>query len=168
MILVSGYPVLIAGNSPQHGCAISGCRFPDITVNISHWVSCGRTGGWTYDHVTTKISWMDTSPLPNFLRYGVPLARASRVRGASLKIHLRSVATYWWFCLTHKWLLRRAVQEFGTKTRVWSCRYTEVLVITPNPNHAHLQTVWQPCLVVAGFQKIAGVLDQSETGNFVG
>ena len=110
----------------------------------------------------------------NFLDGYVTLTKFSslwgttRARGASLKIHLRSVATYWWFCLTHKWLLRRAVQEFGTKTRVWSCRYTEVLVITPNPNHAHLQTVWQPCLVVAGFQKIAGVLDQSETGNFVG
>ena len=62
MILVSGYLVLIAGNSPQHGCAISGCRFPDITVNISHWFPGGRTGGWMYDHVTTKISWMDTSP----------------------------------------------------------------------------------------------------------
>ena len=32
MIVVSGYPVLIVGNSPQHECAISGCRFPDITV----------------------------------------------------------------------------------------------------------------------------------------
>ena len=41
---------------------------------------CGRMDGRSYGHLITKISRMDG--LPNFLRYGAPLARALRTRRA--------------------------------------------------------------------------------------
>ena len=65
VIMVRGYPLLIAVNCLQHRCTISGCRLPHKPESVTFHIGCpvvragGRVGGWTNGHVTTKISWMD-------------------------------------------------------------------------------------------------------------
>ena len=56
--------------------------------DISRWFPSGadgrldgRTGVGSHDYQNSRID-----RLPNFLRYGAPLARASRARGAALLI----------------------------------------------------------------------------------
>ena len=67
LLLVSGYPVLTAVNSSQHGCALSGCTWaPEILsiarkCEIKRWFPRGADGQrWSaYGHVITKFSRMD-------------------------------------------------------------------------------------------------------------
>ena len=90
VILVSRYPVLPAVNWSQHWCAMcvqyQFSRAPKLArkCEIEHWCACGADGRSGYGHVITKFSWMGR--LRHFISYGVPSTRASRARGASLKI----------------------------------------------------------------------------------
>ena len=76
--LISGCPVLTAVNSPQHICAISGCRLPYYPERVTIYIAFPvvQTDGQTYGQVTTKILAVDKQP--NFLSYGAPLAIALR------------------------------------------------------------------------------------------
>ena len=92
-------------------------------------MSVVRTDGQAYGHVISKISRQDR--LPNFLRYGAPLARALHALGAPLWIDVKFSIFYKIFAYG----LGKAISSWQFCTSLWvKSKYCTTLCVKKRAN----------------------------------